>query len=154
MTPAVVALYDTVLCSQARHPRSAPSRQGLDQVRIVLLCAQFRGPSSFTNRHVLTQHRGPGQAANLPLGAWSLLQHAGQDRHSSTGPGPLCSSHSARGLEQSAALQSPRARGSTPASPAGTGTPGALRVREPLLASASHLRGSARHRRASCARPG
>ncbi|KAJ1150764.1 hypothetical protein NDU88_003553 [Pleurodeles waltl] len=35
MTPAVVALYGTALHPQARHPRSALSRQGLNQVRVV-----------------------------------------------------------------------------------------------------------------------
>ncbi|KAJ1217789.1 hypothetical protein NDU88_005379 [Pleurodeles waltl] len=52
------------------------------------------------------------------------------------------------------ALRSPWARESTPASPAGMGMTEALREREPLFASASHLRGSARRRRSTRAHPG
>ncbi|KAJ1190261.1 hypothetical protein NDU88_006999 [Pleurodeles waltl] len=63
-TLVVVVLYDTALCHRTRHPCSVPSIQGLDLVQNVLLCAQFRGPPSFTDGLVLTHRRGPGQAAN------------------------------------------------------------------------------------------
>ncbi|KAJ1201707.1 hypothetical protein NDU88_005513 [Pleurodeles waltl] len=171
MTPAVVALYGTALCPQARQPRSTLSKQGLNQVRIVR-----SGPRASVSRLRVSNGRsvprlGPVAGAAAPLvtpvplflGQSCALGIATISASSSapfkvstppkaSAPPPFLSlrpwvetaGRPRHWAAAAPALRSPWARGSTPASPAGMGMTEAPPEREPLLTSASHLRSSAR----------